>query len=280
MAMRLGSHLMSLTGELRWEPVTRRIRATLAGEPVLDTTDAVLVWEPRRVVPMYAVPPDDLVARLVPREPTPLPETAPPVLGPVNFGWHTTPGRAFDVTAGGRTVADAAFAPDDPDLEGRVVLEWAPFVWTEESQPVTGHPHDPFKRIDVLPSDRHVVVGLGGTVLADTRRAVALYETHIPVRWYVPHDDVVTDLLVGSRSTSTCAYKGHATYVSLAPGAIDGVGPEGDDLAWTYTHPLHEVAEIKGMVCFYSERTDLEVDGVAVPRPVTPWSSLRDSKTY
>ncbi len=43
---------MGLVGELRFEPVTRRVRASLRGQPVLDTTDAVLVWEPRRVVPM------------------------------------------------------------------------------------------------------------------------------------------------------------------------------------------------------------------------------------
>ena len=92
------------------------------------------------------------------------------------------------------------------------------------------------------------------------------------------HDDVVTDLLVGTPSTTTCAYKGHAIYVSVAPGAIEGTGDEGQDIAWTYTHPLPEVAAIKGMVCFYSERTDLELDGVAVARPVTPWSSPRDQE--
>ncbi|WP_377643742.1 DUF427 domain-containing protein [Oryzobacter terrae] len=280
MALRLGPHLMSLTGELRWEPVARRIRASRRGEPVLDTLDAVLVWEPRRVVPMYAVPVRDVAAGLVEREPTPLPDPLPPVLGPVHFEWHTTPGRSFDVVVGDQTVAAAAFAPDDPDLDGRVVIEWTPFAWVEEAHPVTGHPHDPFKRIDLLRSDRHVVVSLGGRVLADTRHALALHETHIPVRWYVPHDDVDTDLLVGSPSTSTCAYKGHATYVSLDPEAFPDLGREGVDLGWSYTHPLDEVAAIKGMICFYSERTDLELDGVTVPRPVTPWSSLVDSRNY
>ena len=150
-------------------------------------------------------------------------------------------------------------------------MEWAPFDWVEEAHPVVGHPHDPFKRIDLLPSERHVVVRLGGVVLADTRRAIALYETHIPVRWYLPHDDVVTDLLEGSPSTTTCAYKGHAAYVSLRPDAVPGLGEEArHDIAWTYPHPLDEVAAIRGMFCFYSERTDLELDGVAVPRPVTP----------
>ena len=259
--------------------MTRRVRASLDGVPVLDTTDAVLVWEPRRVVPMYAVPVADIAASLVPCPAPEVPDRLPPVLGPVHFEWHHTPGRSFDLAVGERTVPAAGFAPDDPDLGGRVVVEWAPFDWVEEAHPVVGHPHDPFKRIDLLPSERHVVVRLGGVTLADTRRAIALHETHIPVRWYVPHDDVVTDLLVGSRSTTTCAYKGHAIYVSIAPGTI--VGPrltEGEDIAWTYTHPLPEVAAIKGMVCFYSERTDLELDGVAVPRPVTPWSSPRDQE--
>jgi uncharacterized protein (DUF427 family) len=280
MATRLGQHLFGLTDTLRYEPVTRRIRASLDGHPVLDTTDAVLVWEPRRVVPMYAVPPADIVASLLPCAPAETPAHLPPVLGPVNFAWHHTPGQDHDVVVGDRTLRHAAFAPADPDLGGRVIVEWKPFAWVEEAQPVTGHPHDPFKRIDLLRSDRHVVVALGGTVLADTHRAIALHETHVPVRWYVPHDDVATDLLVGSPSTTTCAYKGHAIYVSLTPDAVPGVGNQGEDLGWSYTHPLDEVAAIKGMICFYSERTDLEVDGVPVPRPVTPWSSPRDQERF
>jgi uncharacterized protein (DUF427 family) len=279
MAIALGAHLTGLVRELRYEPVTRRVRAFLDDVPVLDTTDAALVWEPRRVVPMYAVPPDDVAAALVPCPDPEVPAQLPPVLGPVNFGWHHTPGRSYDVVVGGHTVAAAAFAPDDPDLGGRVVVEWSPFDWVEEAHPVVAHPHDPFKRIDLLPSDRHVVVSLGGVVLASTDRAVALCETHIPVRWYLPHDDVVTDLLVGSPSATTCAYKGSAAYVSLRPDAVPGLAEdEGHDIAWTYPHPLDEVSAIRGMFCFYSERTDLALDGEAVPRPVSPWSSPRDQE--
>ena len=139
---------------------------------------------------------------------------------------------------------------------------------------MTGHPHDPFKRLDVLPSDRHVVVSSGGTVLADTRRAVAIYETLLPVRWYVPQDDVRMDLLSPSDATSTCAYKGHATYFSLAGDSSD----DSIDLAWTYVDPLPEAALVKDHVCFYSERTDLTVDGVDVPRPDTLWSSRKSAE--
>jgi uncharacterized protein (DUF427 family) len=273
MAMQMGEHLMGLLERLRFEPVTRRVRASLDHVPVLDTTDAALVWEPRRVVPLYAVPPGDLHATLEPCAAPELPDRLPPLLQPGRFGWHTTPGRSFDVVVGDQRVPAAAFAPDDPDLGGRVVVDWAPFDWVEEAHRVVGHPHDPFKRIDLLPSDRHVVVRLEGVTLAESRRATALFETPLGVRWYLPHDDVATDLLVGSDTTTTCAYKGHAAYVSLRPDAVPGLGEDRrHDIAWTYPHPLDEVAAIRGMFCFWAERTDLELDGVAVPRPVTPWS--------
>ncbi|MBT9255826.1 DUF427 domain-containing protein [Phycicoccus sp. MAQZ13P-2] len=275
MALRLGTHLMSLHSGLLWEPVARRVRATLDGVPVLDSVDAALVWEPRRVVPMYAVPPEDLVATLDPRRPTPVPDPLPPVLGPVNFGWHTTPGRSFDLVVGHTRVTDSAFAPDDPDLGGRVVVEWSPFDWVEEATDVTGHPHDPFKRIDLLAADRHVVVAVDGVVLADTHRATAVHETHIPTRWYLPSDDVRLDLLVPSASTTTCAYKGDARYWSLP--AREG-RPAVEDVAWSYPDPLPEVAALRDLVCFYAERTDLVVDGEPVPRPVTPWSSPADQE--
>jgi uncharacterized protein (DUF427 family) len=225
----------------------------------------MVIWETRRIVPMYAVPPEDLSVELTPCATAPLPDHVPPVLGPVNFALHLDPGQSFGVQVGDQTVEAAAFRPDDPDLGGRVILAWAPFEWTEEAQPVVGHPHDPFKRIDYLAADRHIVVSLDGTVLAQTRRPLAVYETHLPVRWYIPREDVDLSRLTPSTTTSVCAYKGVASYFSVdAPG--------GEDLAWTYPSPLHEALPLKDRVCFWSERSDLSVDGVAVPRPVTPWS--------
>ena len=275
MALHLGPFLMGLSDQFRFQPVTKRIRASYDGLPVLYTTQAALVWEPRRVVPMYAVPEPDVVAGLVPCPTPEAPPDLPPILGPVNFGWHLQDGESFTVQVGDRSFEAAAFRPTDPDLEGRVIFEWVHFDWVEEDQPVTGHPHDPFKRLDVLPSDRHVVVSAGGRTLADTRRAVAVYESHIPVRWYVPPDDVRMEELTPSDSTSVCAYKGDAIYFSLA----DDPDGEGTDVAWTYVDPLHEVAQVKDHLCFYAERTDLSVDGIDVPRPQTFWSSPRDQET-
>lgn len=269
MATRMRQLVLGSLPELRFEPHPLRVRALLDGETVVDSRDAVLVWEPRRLIPVFAVPEGDVRAELREAGPVPHPEHLPPMLGPDRFELHTTPGRTLDVVADGRTLGRAAFAPEAPDLEGLVLLDFDAFDgWLQEEQPLVGHAHDPYKRIDVTRSDRRVVVSFHGEVLADTTRAVALYETHLPVRWYVPAEDARTDRLVPSATRSTCAYKGHASYLSLA-----GAGPEGEDVCWTYPEPLNDAVPVTGMLCFWAERTDLEVDGVPVPRPVTPWST-------
>lgn len=275
MAVRMAQHLMARLPELRFEPVTRRIRCLVDDETVADTTDAMLVWEPRRIVPVYALPPDDIHADLVPFTSAASPDldALPPVLGPENFGIHTCDGEALSLLVGGRELAGVAFRPDDPELGGRITLDWPAFDWIEEEQPVIAHPHDPFGRIDVLSASRHVVVSLDGVTLADSRRPVGVFETHLPPRWYLPREDVRMDLLTPSETTSVCAYKGHASYFSLASGS-----PPGRDIAWTYTDPLHEVAAVKDRVCFFAERTDLDLDGERTSRPVTPWSTPEEQE--
>jgi uncharacterized protein (DUF427 family) len=268
MAVAMEQSLSGSRTELRFHPTAKRIRVSLGGRLICDTTSAVLVWEPRRVVPTYAVPAADLVAELEPADARPLPDPLPPFLGPVDFAAHSCPGRAFSVRSDADVAEAAAFVPDDPDLEGLVVLDFStttPFAWVEEDEPVTGHPHDPFKRIDVLRSDRRIVVSHGGEVLADSRRAMALYETLLPTRWYLPPDDVRLDLLTPSPTRTVCAYKGEASYYSLASGAAA-------DIAWYYPDPLHDAARVRDLVCFFAERTDLSVDGVDAARPVSPWS--------
>jgi uncharacterized protein (DUF427 family) len=265
MALRMGKHLAAVRDMLCYHPSPKRIRVSLDDHLCCDTTSAMLVWEPRRVVPMYAVPRDDLDADLSPTASAPLPDELPPFLGPEDFAVHSCPGQSYDVTAGGHTAPSAAFVPDDPDLGGRVVLDFPPFTWVEEGEAVMGHPHDPFKRIDVLASDRRVVVSHGDEVLAETTDAMALFETTLPTRWYLPRDDVRLDLLTPSDTRSVCAYKGQAEYFSLRSGAVR-------DIAWTYPDPLHDALRVKGMICFYAERADHTLDDVRQDRPVTPWS--------
>jgi len=269
------SYLMSSLPQLRFEPTARRLRVRRDGATLCDTTRAVLVWEPRRIVPLYAVPETDLGAELSPSGNPVVEEPAglPPVLGPEGFEPHTCPGQPLDVQLDGTRLEGRAFRLADPDLAGYVLLDFPSFEWLEEDQPLIGHPHDPFKRIDTVASRRHVVVSLEGQVLADSTRPTALHETNLPTRWYIPRDDVRMDLLEPSDHHTTCAYKGIASYFS-----VTGAGERGRGIAWTYPDPLQDAVPVRDMVCFFSERTDLAVDGREVHRPVTPWSRQEEQK--
>ena len=251
MALDLDAQLFRDFAELRYAATPKHLRAAFDGRTVLDTRDALLVWEPRRVVPFYAVPPGDLDLELTDHDPAPVPPSSGPVLPPHHLEWHEIPGRSLHLDGHG----EVAFRPDDPALGGRLVMHWEPFTWTEEDEPVVGHPHDPFKRIDVLPSARHVRVEVGGVVVAESKRPMMLVETGLPVRWYLPAEDVRTDLLTPSETHTVCAYKGTASYVSA-----DGA----PDVAWFYPDPLHDAAAVVGLFSFWRAAT-VYVDGAPVP---------------
>jgi uncharacterized protein (DUF427 family) len=134
--------------------------------------------------------------------------------------------------------------------------------WLEEDRVQLGHPPDPYHRIDVRPTSRRIRISIAGQVVADTTRAQALFETGLPVRWYIPAEDVTTELQPSDHRT-TCAYKGHATHFDVA---------DEDAIAWTYRDPLHDGLPVKDLVAFYNERVDVEVDGEPEERPVTQWS--------
>ena len=137
--------------------------------------------------------------------------------------------------------------------------------WLEEDEPQVGHPPDVFHRIDVRPTSRHVRVSIRGRVVAETTRARALFETGLPVRWYIPREDILAELEPSDHRT-VCAYKGHATHFDVAgEGAV----------AWSYPDPLHDGEPIRDLIAFYDERVDVEVDGEPQRQPVTQWSTDR-----
>ena len=251
---------------LRYEPTQKRVRANLDGSPVLDSVSAVLVWEPRRIVPIYAVPESDVVAHLAVAAGTiPGAPIEARILTPGDaFTLHTADGTVLDVEVAGRTLPAAAFRLSDPGLPGIVAFDFRAFDWLEEDEPIDAHPRDPFKRVDVLTSSRHLRVELEGMLLAESRHPRMLFETHVPTRYYVQPSEVAWDALVATNSSSKCPYKGTANYWAPASG--------GRDVAWSYAHPLPEAAAIAGMVCFYSERTDFILDGHRLGRPKTPFS--------
>jgi uncharacterized protein (DUF427 family) len=272
MALRMKWHHGQAVPQLAFEPVPVRLRAYVGDRLVLDTRRGVLVWEPRRIVPVYAVPEDDLRLAIEPTDPPPAPpdlDAFPPMLGPDSFEPHTTPGTIVDLVGESRRLPRAGFRPDDPELGGLVVLDFPALDrWLAEDEPLVGHPRDPFKRIDVISCRRHVEVSLEGTLLAATDDALMLLETHLPTRYYIPPKDVAPSVLAPSDTRSTCAYKGIAAYRSTTDGS--GLGR---DIAWSYADPLDDARRVRDHLAFWNERTDIRVDGELQHRPVTPWST-------
>src|SRR5689334_4385287 len=145
MAIRMRDAMFQGLDGLRYEPVERRVRALLGDDEVVDSRRPLLVWEPRRVVPSFAVPIEDVRGALVAEPPAPRPDAKPPVLHPgIPFAEHSTAGEALSLRAGAATRERVAFAPADPDLAGHVVLDFKGFdAWLEEDEPLLGHARDP-----------------------------------------------------------------------------------------------------------------------------------------
>ena len=257
MSTRMRDAMRQALGQLRYEPTEKAVRVVDGGAVVAETGRATLVWEPRRVVPSYAVPVEDVHAELVPAEPA-APSDAEILHPGIPFAAHSTPGQAYDVRVGGRVWEQAAFRPDDADLSGHVILDFGAFdEWYEEAERIVSHPRDPFHRVDVRASDRHVRIERDGVVLAESTRALALFETGLPTRFYLPVSDVVADIAPSTRHT-TCAYKGQASYWTVGGHR---------DLAWSYEDPLPDAVQIKGRMAFWNERVDLVLDGQRRDRP-------------
>jgi uncharacterized protein (DUF427 family) len=271
----LAAHVFASLPELRMHPTAKRIRAIAGCEVLIDSTRAWIVWEPRRIVPSYAVPLADIRGTVVESRVGAAEERAvrigdgPSVLDPgTGFSFHTTPGQAFDVIANGATLAGAAFVPSDPDFRGYAIVDFDAFdEWREEDDLLVGHARDPFTTVDTRRSSRRVVLEIAGTTVADSTRTMMLFETYLPTRYYLPRADVRMDLLEPSDTTTVCAYKGVASYWTARIG--DTVVP---DVAWSYPDPHNYAVAVEGLLCFFNERVDITIDGQPLERPRTPWS--------
>lgn len=242
----------------RVEPNPKWVRGHIGDRLVVDTRDALFVWE-HRYYPQWYIPLAHVDGELVPT-------------GEVSATDDRGEAMTVDlVLADGTRVAAAGWThPDSPvaELRDRVRFRWeAMEQWFEEEVEVFVHPRSPYTRVDVLPSSRHIVIEIGGTVIADSSRSSILYETGLPARYYLPADDVRTDLLVPTNTSSACPYKGVARYWSAV---IDGT--TSTDVAWGYDAPLPESRDVEGLICFYNERVDAIIDGERFDRPVTKFS--------
>jgi uncharacterized protein (DUF427 family) len=243
----MGETTQGLDKRGRIERGGKRVRAYLAGELVADTTRPLLVWE-NPYYPAYYIPAADVRASLVA---TGVTEQAP----------GRGDGEVLDVAVERAKAAGAARRyPDSPhpELRDAVRLDFAAMdEWLEEDEPIYVHPRDPYSRIDILASSRHVRVEVDGVTVAESRAPRILFETGLPPRYYLPLSDVRLDLLRPSDTRTHCPYKGTAAYWSLEVN-----GRLHEDLVWIYRTPLPESQKIAGLACFYNEKVDLFVDGV------------------
>lgn len=219
-----GRSVPTLPGGVRFaQPYPRRVRAVIGGDTVVDTETAVLLHAPDRL-PALWLPRADVRVDLVPA------------------------GRLRE-------------APDKGELagllEGRVHLPLAVADrWFAEDEPVYAHFKDPYHRVDVLTSSRHVVVRVEGRTIAETRRPKLLFETGLPVRYYIPWADVALAHVAISDTVSQCPYKGDGQHWHLDVG-----GRRIEDAAWSLPHPLPEGFAALEHIAFYPDRVELVVDG-------------------
>jgi uncharacterized protein (DUF427 family) len=241
-------------GRIRVEPSAKRVRAYFAGIPVVDTTQALLVWE-KPYYPTYYLPVADVRKDLLQAD------------GDTRHSPSRGDAQVFSLVVNNRVARGAALRYSDSPIEelrDLVRFEWdAMDAWFEEDEEVFTHPRDPYTRIDILPSSRHVRVEVDGVTVAESTSPRLLFETGLPVRYYLPKTHVQMDLLTPTDSISHCPYKGAAEYWNV-------VGHP--DLAWSYATPLPESERVAGLVAFYNEKLDIYVDGVLQERPKSPFS--------
>ena len=162
---------------------------------------------------------------------------------------------------------------DAPPLVGYYAFYWNKMdEWLEEDEPAIVHARDPYHRVDVLESSRHVRVTVNGELVAESDRPLALFETGLPTRWYFPPEDVRAEVLVPSETRTGCAYKGFASYYSVRRATKRKRTWSGSTASRAATS-----SAITGHLAFFNERVDIEVDGELQERPVTQWSPPRSS---
>jgi len=242
------------------EPNDRRVRVYVADEVVADSTRTIYLFETGHL-PVYYFPRSDIRFDLL--EPAGH-HTHCPYEGDASY---------YSVVVGHRRVENAVWAYPQPLPSVPEIADYAAFYWDladawyEEDDEVFRHPRDPYHRVDVLHSSRHVQVSIADVLVADSHRPRLLFETGLPARYYLPRLDVRQDLLIPSATRTRCPYKGEGSYWS-----VDTGGTQLDDVAWGYPAPIPEASKIESLLAFYNERVDILVDGVLQERPATTWS--------
>ncbi|EJD06922.1 DUF427-domain-containing protein [Fomitiporia mediterranea MF3/22] len=238
------------------EPSLKRVRVLFGGQYIVDTKKAKLVWE-HPYYPTYFFSSGDIKKEF-------LQPSVPDDTKEENQ-------QSYDVVVGERVAKKAVTKYTDGagDLSGLSKVTFGSMdAWFEEEEQIFVHPKDPYKRVDVLQSSRHVRIEVNGVEVANTHKPRLLFETGLPIRTYIPKTDCRLDLLEPSSLTTQCPYKGVASYYSVR---LPKNGNLVEDIVWWYRSPLAECIDIKGYAAFYDEKVDVWVDGEKQERPKTPF---------
>jgi uncharacterized protein (DUF427 family) len=243
---------------IRIERGAKRVRAYLGGEIVADTTKPLLVWEVP-YYPTYYFPAADVRLELLHGD------------GGTSHSPSRGDAQTFTVRTSSKEARGAAMQFAESPIEQlreAVRLQWdAMDAWFEEDEEVFTHARDPHTRVDILASSRHVRVEIEGVAVAESTSPRLLFETGLPVRYYVPKTHVRMELMERGALVTHCPYKGAAESWGVRAG-----GRLHENVAWSYPAPLPESQKIAGLMAFYNEKVDLFIDGVRQERPKTHFS--------
>ena len=164
----------------------RHVRVMFGGETIADSKRAKLLRE-AEILPAYYFPKEDVRTDLfVPSQN----KSECPIKGEASY---------WSIQVGERRAENAAWSyttprPEAASLKNHFAFEWPKMdKWMEEDEELFKHARDPYKRVDALPSKRHVRVVIDGQTVAETRRPHLVFETNHPVRYYIPQEDVRMD---------------------------------------------------------------------------------------
>jgi uncharacterized protein (DUF427 family) len=232
-------------------PSPKRVRCILGQTTIVDSTRPLLLLEQGHM-PVYYFPMEDVQIDLLRRTDH---RTHCPYKGNASY---------WSADLGVQMHENLVWAYETPYEEMARISGHMAFYWNrfdqrlEEDEEVIGHPRDPFHRIDLRASRRRVQIVIAGETIADSDRALFLFETGLPTRYYLPPEDVRADLLEPSDKTTVCPYKGIASYWSVRIG-----GKRFENVVWSYLEPLPEKTRLKGLVAFAGEEVDgILIDGV------------------
>jgi uncharacterized protein (DUF427 family) len=227
------------------EPLRRRMRVLFGGKWIADSEHALLLFEPGHY-PMAYFPETEISPGSLQRSEH---STRHPDLGTTS--WYT-------VHAGEKSVPRGAWQHTDlpvhaKDLQGRIAFAWPLMdAFYEEDERIMGHAADSYHRIDIRQSFRHLVVRHGEQLIADTKRALVLYESGFAPRWYVPRDDTNESALTRVEHQTFCPYKGLCSYYDVDDAHL---------AAWSYPDAYPQVGRISDLISFEPEIVSVELDG-------------------